>query len=317
MKRSVALPECPTREWKMTPICSKPPLTLVGYSRSADRTFFHVPELRLALDAGESRGRQPQFICLTHSHIDHSKGIPYLLLREHGSVCLCPQEAVSVIDKYLRAEIEINACGNLDESLLPSYRLEGVSEGTSFSFGADTNLHVDVVKCYHAIPCVGYLFSQKRTKLKQEYHGKTSKEIASIRTSGTVVVDEFLEPLFAYLGDTNINVFSNLRIFSFPVVIVECTFLYWDEMIEERCVRDGHICWKHLEPIVTSHPTVTFILIHFSCRYEEDEIYKFFEGLTSREENPIKLDNVVLHVNHMSEGKHLVKESKKKGKEKE
>ncbi len=307
MKRSLPLPECPTREWKMTPLCSKPSLTLVGYSRSADRTFFHVPELRLGLDAGETRGRQPQFICLTHSHIDHSKALPYMLLREHGCVCYCPKEAETVIERFLRAEIELNTCGNLDEAMLPPYRLEGVSEGSSFSFGDEKGVLVEVVKCIHAVPCVGYLFSQKRSKLKEEYRGKPSKEIASLRSSGVVVMEEIREPLFAYLGDTGIDVFNNPRVFDFPVIVVECTFLYWDEMIEDRCRRDGHICWKHLEPVVTSHPHRTFILIHFSCRYKEEEIYEFFESMTTRGENPLCLDNVVLHVNGMSEGRHSQK----------
>lgn len=48
-------------------------LTLTGYSRANDKTFFHIPELRCALDAGLAKGRQTESVLLTHTDLDHSK----------------------------------------------------------------------------------------------------------------------------------------------------------------------------------------------------------------------------------------------------
>ncbi|OEJ30866.1 hypothetical protein [Streptomyces subrutilus] len=51
----------PFRQWKTWRIPGTE-LTLAGYSRANDKTFFHIPELRCALDAGLAEGRQPETV---------------------------------------------------------------------------------------------------------------------------------------------------------------------------------------------------------------------------------------------------------------
>jgi len=117
-----------------------------------------------------------------------------------------------------------------------------------------------------------------------------------------VVSEEKFKPLFVYVGDTHYTIFEKYQeLFDYPIIIVECTF-YCNETLD-RANRDGHIHWSQLEPIVTSHPNTTFVLIHFSLRYSEEDIYQFFDSLTVRENNPISLANVVLFVGEHSEGK--------------
>jgi hypothetical protein len=53
----------PFRQWKTWRIPGTE-LTLTGYSRANDKTFFHVPELRCALDEGLCEGRQPEMASL-------------------------------------------------------------------------------------------------------------------------------------------------------------------------------------------------------------------------------------------------------------
>lgn len=78
MEASFAAPvtKNPARDWKKCTINQQ--YSMLGYSRAADRTFFFVPELKMGLDAGGSRGRQPDYVFLTHSHIDHSADLWYL-----------------------------------------------------------------------------------------------------------------------------------------------------------------------------------------------------------------------------------------------
>jgi ribonuclease Z len=66
----------PNREWKKYKISDH--YTMCGFSRAADRTFFHLPELRMSLDAGGCRGRQPDFVFITHAHNDHSMDVWYI-----------------------------------------------------------------------------------------------------------------------------------------------------------------------------------------------------------------------------------------------
>jgi ribonuclease BN (tRNA processing enzyme) len=60
------------------------------------------------------------------------------------------------------------------------------------------------------------------------------------------------------------------------VVFVECSFIHDDEL--ENAKKTGHTHWMELKPHIQSHPTVTFVLIHFSRRYSKVEIEKFFEN---------------------------------------
>jgi len=266
--------------------------------------FFSIPELKIGLDAGGCRGRQPPYVFLTHSHTDHSCDIPYLYSRKEGATIYCPKENVDYLNNYIRSEIELNACDKIKEELLPPSQLIPVDAGDNVHFGTKSNpnqYRVHVIKCIHAVPCVGYLFSEKLSKLKEQYKNLTGKDLGALRKEGVEISDEFYRPLFGYIGDSHYTVLENNPIiFEYPVIIVECTFI--DGETVDRANRDGHIHWTQLEPIVVSHPNNTFVLIHFSCRYKESEIHQFFDGLVVREENPISLHNVVIFMGDMGEG---------------
>ena len=74
-------------------------------------------------------------------------------------------------------------------------------------------------------------------------------------------------PRVAFLGDTTVEVFTGKSadvIFACPVVIVECTMLGLDDGEAEQARGRGHVCWTELRPIVAAHPSVHFVLTHFS-----------------------------------------------------
>tara|TARA_R110002050_G_scaffold224465_1_gene360452 strand:+ start:664 stop:1248 length:585 start_codon:yes stop_codon:yes gene_type:complete len=186
----------------------------------------------------------------------------------------------------------------------PPFVLKGVNGGDVLQIGKNNSIKVDVIDCCHSVPCLGFCFSERRSKLKEKCRCLAGKEIMALRKKGETVSEEVDFPLFCYLGDTSIDVFEkNPQILTFPNIVVECTFLMDEDYVDERCVRDGHIAWKHLEPVVLANPNTRFILIHFSCRYTAKVIYEFFEKLTIRQENPLVLSNVVVHVTDMSEGR--------------
>jgi len=119
------------------------------------------------------------------------------------------------------------------------------------------------------------------------------------KKSGIEINEVFQKPLLAYLLDTHPVVFEKTpRVFDYPVIITECTFI---EGEQERAERDGHTIWTALEKTVLSHPKNTFVLTHFSLRYKVQEIYSFFENLTTREDNPLDLSNVVLFATKYNE----------------
>jgi ribonuclease Z len=149
---------------------------------------------------------------------------------------------------------------------------------------------------------VGYAFSERRKALRPEFEelrrslveegrGKEFGRIMGRRRKEGVEVDvEVDRPLFAFLGDTHVDVFErNPWLFDYPVLITECTFL--DDAEMDRANRVGHTVWSRLKPVVTAHPETLFVLIHFSLRYSDREVLAFFQ----REWEEVK-DNVLLWV---------------------
>ncbi|MFG1999315.1 MBL fold metallo-hydrolase [Spirillospora sp. NPDC048911] len=295
----------PFRQWKTWRIPGTE-LTLTGYSRANDKTFFHIPELRCSLDAGLCEGRQVDTVFLTHTHHDHSKDLDFLAT---DAAVYLPAEAVPYVESYLRASAELNHGPSYDPALAGDYRLHGVRQDDEFAFGRRGH-HVRVVECEHKVPCVGYAFSEKRKALLPEFEelrqslaqeGRSNefgRIIARKRKEGFDVDGEVRRPLFAFLGDTHVNVFDrNPWLFDYPVIITECTFLHDAEL--ERANRVGHTVWSQLKPVVEAHPETQFILTHFSLRHSDREILAFF-----REAETAKPDNVMLWIHpegHMPE----------------
>jgi ribonuclease Z len=82
--------------------------------------------------------------------------------------------------------------------------------------------------------------------------------------------------MFAFVCDTTVRVLDQYPIiFQHPIIFIECTFLYPEEL--PNCEATKHIHWEHLYPYVQAHPNQLFVLIHFSLRYEDSEIIDFFE----------------------------------------
>ncbi len=293
----------PYRQWKTWRMPGSG-LTLIGYSRSNDRTFFHVPELRCSLDAGLYEGREVDTVFLTHTHLDHSKDLDFLASKR-GTEIYLPAEAVPYAEAFVNASAELNHAPDYDPALGWRYRLHGVRHGDEFTFGRRGH-HVRVVECEHKVPCVGYAFSERGKALLPEYEelrramvadgraGEFGRLVAGRRKEGVEVDREVLRPLFAYLGDTHVNVFArNPWLFTYPVVITECTYLEDSEL--DRAERVGHIAWSQLKPVIEAHPETLFVLIHFSLRHSDQEILTFFRR--EWDKSPAgRPDNVLLWV---------------------
>ncbi|WP_432968495.1 MBL fold metallo-hydrolase [Dactylosporangium sp. CA-233914] len=272
----------PFRQWKTWRMPGSG-LTLTGYSRSNDKTFFHLPELRCSLDAGLCEGRRVDTVLLTHTHLDHAKDLDFLAGNPTGTDIYLPAEAVAHAEAYLRASAELNHGAAFDPARVAGHRLHGVRDGDEFTFGRRAH-HVRVVGCDHKVPCVGYAFAERGRRLRPEFaelrQAMAAAEFGRLltreRAAGVEVDTEIRRPLFAFLGDTRETVFErNPWLFDYPVVITECTFL--DDAQAERAERVGHTVWSRLRPIVEAHPETLFVLTHFSLRHRDRDVLAFFE----------------------------------------
>ena len=289
----------PFRQWRTWTLPGTE-ITVSGYSRAGDKTYFDVPRLRLGLDAGLVEGRRPETVLLTHTHLDHVKDLDYLAVRPGGADLYVPADALAHVHAYLRATTEVNQVAAYDEALAPAARIHGVRPGDEFPIGRRGAHTVRVLPTRHKVPSVGYLVSEHgkellpdlaaaRTTLSQAEFGQL---MAARRRAGEPVERQVTRPLFAYLGDTHASALAGADwLAGVPVVITECTFL--DEGERERADRVGHTLWADLRPVVAAHPATTFVLTHFSLRYSDREVLAFFER-EQREQAAGGPSNIVL-----------------------
>src|SRR4030095_11210715 len=87
------------------------------------------------------------------------------------------------------------------------------------------DLELTVLPGRHRVPTVGYLFSEIKQKLRDEFVGLAGEEIARLRSRGTEVTRREEVPLLAYPGDCDADIFDAApEILSARVLLLECSF---------------------------------------------------------------------------------------------
>jgi len=253
------------------------PYSLIGYSVAARNTGFYIPELRVALDCGVPANHSPEHIFITHCHLDHCGCLPNIII-DMGSIqpeIITPKAAEEQVRNYIHHTFVMTK-NNSKPNIHNKYKLIG----SNFGDRIFTNIKkmpyvIDVFKSFHTVPCVSYGFSEIRTKLKPELKGLDQFELEKMKLSGIEITNTIEVPQFCYMGDTDERIFTNPIIQKYPTIIVECTFLY-DEHLK-NAQKDKHMHWSKLKPFIEIYTDITFILIHFSSRYSDDEINDFFK----------------------------------------
>lgn len=120
-----------------------------------------------------------------------------------------------------------------------------------------------------------------REKLK-ELNKKNGLFLKNIKKEGRwhEIETVYEKPLVCYILDTTHEAFSNplnVRIFKYPYIITECTFIEKTEEEVQNALKKKHVHWLKLRPFVEQHPECTFILTHFSMKHKADEIIDYFK----------------------------------------
>ena len=248
-------------------VCGVP---IVGRSVAGQESFYRLPTLRSALEIGRCPSALVAVpnVFVTHAHLDHAAGIAtYASQRtlqdlEPGRVFL-PEEARESFEKILALHVELEGFDGY------AARLQGVRAGDRFPLRHD--LEVEVVPGSHRIPCAGYIFSETRRKLRDDFVGRPGEELGRLRGRGIELTEARRTPLLASPGDCDAGIFDAApEILRARILLLECTFIRPGE--EEKAARYRHLHLSEIAARASDFANEAVVLTHFSAKYSREEI---------------------------------------------
>lgn len=239
--------------------------TLEGSSTAGISTSLICPELSVAFDVGQGLPwafNMHKFL-ITHAHMDHAAGIPYIISQkaltgQMAPVFYMPEAMVEKMHQIIHLWQEL-------EGHVYDYKFVATQEGVKFPLKGHT--FFKTFPTHHRVPSHGYCIFQERKKLKAELQGCERQEILDRKSRGENVEDHFEEPLIAFTGDTKVEFLEGPEfVRKAKILVMEVTYI--DDKKSVASAREwGHIHFEELLPRLEHLENEKIVLMHLSARY--------------------------------------------------
>jgi ribonuclease Z len=240
-------------------------LEFIGLSLAGIRTSISMPALSIAFDVAQGFPYlfNVNHFFITHGHMDHAAGIPYLISQKSMSshklpAFYMPESMIEPMKKIMKAWAEI-------EKYEYALNFIGVNENSSFKL--NQNHFVRPFKTVHRVDSFGYTLFHTKQKLKPEMALLSQEDLRKARESGQDITHDIETPLVSFTGDTQIEFLDSAPwIKKSKILFLEATYLDKDKTIASA--RDwGHTHIDEIIPRLSELECEKIVLIHSSARY--------------------------------------------------
>ncbi len=240
-----------------------------GLSLSGIRTSLSVPAHQLCFDVAQGLPfalKMKKFF-ITHGHLDHAAGVPYILSQKamHNE----PPPDFYMPASLIEPMTQIIRCWEKIENHQYQFNFHPVEVGSRFQL--NSQLEISCFPTVHRIDSFGYSLIHKNKKLKSEFQNHTGQQIYKLKSEGVSVEETHEKILMSFTGDTQIE-FLDLtpEVCQSKILFVEATYLDERKAVSEA-KKWGH---THLNEIIERLGEIEserIVLIHISSRYSTQE----------------------------------------------
>ncbi len=240
-----------------------PPYRVQGISVAGEQTCVQIPELDVCFDIGMCPrvALASPYVALSHAHMDHIGGLPYYFSQRHfqkmgTGTCFCHPDIEEPLHNMMRSWVA------LEQQQTP-YEIVPLADGEQHE--VKPNIFLRAMEVSHTVPAMGYALVEKRSKLREEFHGLPQDRLRSLKEAGEQITKTLEIPLVAYTGDTEFGPFLYRDEFAMAkVVISECTFFEADQ--RSRSSVGKHLHADDIVKLLDIWQAEHIVLVHASRR---------------------------------------------------
>jgi ribonuclease Z len=143
------------------------------------------------------------------------------------------------------------------------FQIDGLSDGDEIEIKPSVSLRA--VQMSHAVPTLGYVAIERRSKLLPELIGQPQDALRERKMRGETITYSMDIPLVAFTGDTDMHpgLLSDAFVEA-PLILSECTF--FDESHRDRARIGRHLHLRDLGVLLEAWKAKDVVLLHVSRR---------------------------------------------------